>query len=125
MARILIIEDDSAIRKSLRVLLEASGHEVLEAAEGVRGMRLFLEEPTEMVITDILMPNREGLQVIIDVKKDYPQVKILAISGGGTIGPEKFLDMARDFGADGTLAKPFTLAEMSMAVKELLGESDV
>ena len=72
MARILVIDDDSDVRNLLKTLLEASAHEVIEASDGENGLRLFVDNPADLVITDILMPTREGIQTIIDLKKDYP-----------------------------------------------------
>ena len=108
MARILIIEDDAQLRRLLRQLLETAGHEVREASSGSDGLQTALEVPLDLLITDILMSNGDGLETIREFRRLYPQVKIIAISGGGVLGDLDFLDVAERFGAHQTLHKPFS-----------------
>ncbi len=123
MARILIIEDDPHFSDMLRLFLERVGHTALLAANGSDGCRLFRDEqPIDLVITDIYMPEQDGLQTIRDLKRDHPATRIIAVSGGGRSMNLAPLDYARDFGADRTLAKPFELAELSAMLTELLGD---
>jgi len=95
MSRILIIDDDAQILKMLRQILEREKYHVTEASNGKEGLRLYRENPADLVITDIIMPEKEGIEIIIELKRDYPDVKIIAISGGGRINPEDYLDIAK------------------------------
>jgi DNA-binding response OmpR family regulator len=121
MPRILVIDDDSAIRKMLKKSLERSGYEVMAASDGQKGLDLHKETPADLIITDVIMPNKEGLETIIEFRRDFPGVKIIAISGGGEIGPEGYLKAAMAFGADKALAKPLELKELVKVVEKLLG----
>jgi len=123
MARILIIDDDNQFRVILRIMLENAGHKDIEAAEnGYMGMKLIRNGHFDLVITDIIMPEKEGIETIIEIRKDFPAIKIIAMSGGGKIGPDSYLEMADHLGADRTLAKPFQQSELVNAVQELLKE---
>lgn len=120
MARILLIEDDEMLRTCLRDLLEFAGHEVVEAADGQEGLDRFQTGPVDLVVTDLVMPKREGLSLILEVRQDYPKTKIIAISGGGRIGKHQLLEVAKSYGADRTLLKPFKPKELFDAVDECL-----
>ena len=122
MARILIIDDESQIRSMLRLMLERVGYEVMEAADGMEGIRQYRDNPADLIITDLIMPNKDGIGMIIDLKKEFPQVKIIAMSGGGVNRPEGYLDGAKKLGATRTLTKPIDRDEMLTAVKETLKE---
>ncbi|MDY6987588.1 MAG: response regulator [Thermodesulfobacteriota bacterium] len=120
-ARILVVDDDVQIREMLRQLLERAGYEVAEAPDGRQGIRLYRQEPADLVITDIIMPEKEGLETIRELRRDFPDVKILAISGGGRVLADEYLRLAKQFGAERTLAKPFDQKELLEAVHELVG----
>ena len=123
MARILVIDDDEAIRQLLRAWLERSGYEVAEAANGAEGCEAFRKEPADLVVTDIIMPEKEGLETMVELRNEYPDVKIIAISGGGIEDAEHYLEGARLVGgALRTFTKPLDRKEFIEAVKELLGE---
>jgi DNA-binding NtrC family response regulator len=122
MKRVLVIDDDDQIRSLLREMLELVGYVVVDAPDGKSGARLFRKQPTDLVITDIFMPEQEGLETIRELRRDYPEVKIIAISGGGATGHLAYLPAAEKFGALRTFSKPFDLHEMLDAVRELLGE---
>ncbi|MDY6951804.1 MAG: response regulator [Thermodesulfobacteriota bacterium] len=119
--RVLVIDDDVGIRTMLRRLLEGAGYEVTEAPDGNQGIYLYRQDPVDLVITDIIMPEKEGLETIRELRRDFPKVKIVAISGGGRIRADEYLPMAEKFGADRTLAKPFDPKELLDAVHELVG----
>jgi YesN/AraC family two-component response regulator len=121
MASILIIDDDAQILKMLRQILERESYDVTEASNGKEGLRLYRENPADLVITDIIMPEKEGIEIIIELKRDYPDVKIIAISGGGRINPEDYLNIAKKLGAHRIFAKPVERKELLNAVRELLG----
>ena len=120
MAIILIVEDDSQIRALLRQMLERAGYEVMEAPDGKEGIRLYRERPADLIIMDIIMPKKEGIETIADLKLEFPEVKIIAMSGGGQIGPEAYLQIAESFGAQRIFTKPIDRQELLVAVQELL-----
>ena len=122
MARILIIDDDDQVRTMLRRTLEADGHEVDEAANGNIGISKYRGNPADLIITDIYMPEKEGLETIIELKRDHPEVRILAISGGSRDMDLDFLPVAAKLGAEKTLNKPIERRALLNAVSELLGE---
>ena len=123
MAKILIMDDDNQLREMLKIMLENEGYNDIEVAEsGYIGMKLIRKSHFDLVITDIIMPDKEGIETIMEIKKDFPAMKIIAMSGGGKIGPDSYLVMAKHLGADKALAKPFLQSEIVNAVRELLGE---
>jgi len=121
VARILIIDDECLVRSLLRQTLERAGHDVVEAKDGREGLRSFRITPADLIITDILMPEKEGLETIIELRRDIPGVKIIAMSGGRG-GKLNFLDIAKQLGAQRVIQKPFEVYEMLKAVTELLEE---
>ncbi|MCZ6680199.1 MAG: response regulator [Candidatus Poribacteria bacterium] len=124
MARILVVDDEEGIRTALCAALEHIGHEVVGAPDGEMGLRLYREKPTDLVILDIFMPEKEGLEAIMELKRDFPDVKIIAISGGGTVvGGWDPLTIAEHLGAVRTFTKPFALKEIIEAVRELVDVS--
>ena len=123
MSQILIMDDDRQIRKALRDTLEKSGYDVVEAANGKAGIDLFRHKGADLVIADIIMPEKDGLSTIKRLQEDAPDIKIVAISGGGDIEPRFYLKLAKDSGALRTLIKPFNKDELLTVVRELLGES--
>lgn len=119
--RIMVIDDDDQMRVLLRQVMEWAGYEVVEAEDGREGMQIQRRQPADLVITDLIMPEQEGLETISLLRKEFPQTKIIAISGGGRIGPEAYLPAAQELGADRVFSKPFDVRELAGAVKELLG----
>lgn len=120
MKHILIIDDDDQMRKLIRSFLERAGFEVEEAANGRLGMAVMRRCAVDLVITDLIMPEQEGLETIGMLKQDFPQVKIIAISGGGRIGPDAYLPAAAALGADRIFIKPFARSALVATVRELL-----
>jgi len=120
MALILIIDDEPQIRSMLKLMLERDGYEVAEAPDGIEGIRIYRQNPADLIITDLIMPNKDGIGVIIDLKKEFPNVKIIAMSGGGLNKPEGYLKGAKKLGAACTLTKPIDRGEMLRAIKDLL-----
>jgi CheY-like chemotaxis protein len=121
MAVLLVIDDDAGMRKLMVRTLSGSRHHVLEAENGQEGLRLIDEHKPDVVITDILMPKKEGIETIREVQERAPATKIIAVSGGGLSHNLMFLDVARAFGADAVLAKPFRPAELVEKVEQVLG----
>lgn len=118
--RILIIDDDEDIRHILQAAMEKHGFWVETAGDGEEGLRTYAASPADVVVTDILMPEKEGIATIIELKREYPKVKIIAISGGGSVGPDTYLTMARELGADRILSKPFSMSKLIEMIEELL-----
>ena len=122
MKRILIIDDEPHILLMIKKMLERAGFEVDLAANGVEGLNLFKKLQSDLVITDIIMPEKEGLETIREMKRLQPDLKIIAMSGGGKISADNYLDTAKIFGASRQLEKPFSQKDMLSAVFELLGD---
>ncbi|VGO19810.1 response regulator [Pontiella sulfatireligans] len=122
MARILIIDDDETIRNVFKRFLAGKGHVVEVASNGREGLRLIEAEMPELVITDIMMPETDGLEVVMAVRGKCETVPIIAISGGMHAMPMDFLPMAKKFGARKVLYKPVELDDLLAAVDEVLGD---
>jgi CheY-like chemotaxis protein len=123
LARILVIDDDEQVRTMLCKSLQGRGHEVLTACDGASGLELFRRNPVGIVITDIMMPDGDGTIGIHRLRNDYPDVRIIAISGGGEIvQAESCLNVAKRVGADLVFAKPLCLTELFRAIEELASE---
>jgi len=120
MESILIIDDEPQIRSMIRLILERAGYEVSEATDGAEGIRRFREKPSDLIITDLIMPNKDGIGMIIELKKDFPGVKVIAMSGGGLNRPEGYLRGAKKLGASFTLSKPINRQDLLRAVKDTL-----
>ena len=120
MARILVIDDDATVRLSVKLALEDADHAVQVAADGSQGTILFRKSPADLVITDIFMPEKEGLETIDEIKRLRPQTKIVAISGGGRMASDDYLKIAESLGADRSLQKPFDIQHLVDVVAELL-----
>lgn len=115
--RILIIDDDAELRSSMRKMLKSAGHEVVEAENGEHGMDAFRKQPADVVVTDIVMPEKEGIETIQDIRVLSPSVPIVAISGGARGSTLDYLKLARTVGATSTLAKPFRTNELLACVE--------
>ncbi|GAX59509.1 cheY-like receiver [Candidatus Scalindua japonica] len=120
--RILVIDDDKAILKLITTMLNQEGYDLITASNGKEGLQLLSQESgIDLVICDMIMPEKEGVETIHEIKQDYPNIKVLATSGGGYISGSKYLTMAQQLGADTVLKKPFVYQQLVDAVQELLG----
>jgi len=115
MAKILIIDDEDMMRVLLRSALQSAGYEVVEAANGRQGLELFRQRPTDLIITDIAMPELNGLELILDLTRHFLRAKVIAISGLG--GEKHVLDVAKLLGARQTLQKPFSMTQLLDTVR--------
>jgi len=120
MARILLIDDDDSLRTMLRLTLTHFGHIVIEARNGKEGLDLFPHAGADVVITDIVMPEKEGIEVLMVLRKAEPPVKIIAMSGGGRVSATDYLRIATQLGAARVLAKPFSNEVLKATVDEVL-----
>ena len=120
MQRVLVIDDEPQIRSLLRLILERDGFEVEEASDGMEGIKIYRQNPVDLIISDLIMPNKDGIGMIIELKNEFPDVKIIAMSGGGLNKPEGYLEGAKKLGAQRTLTKPIDRDELLRAVKDML-----
>jgi DNA-binding NtrC family response regulator len=121
MTKILVFDDDVTVRQTLtEILQDGGGYEVVNAEDGLRGMALFRSEQPGLVITDIIMPDQEGIQTIAEMRKERPDAKIIAISGGGRVGNIDFLKIAQHIGAVDAIAKPFDPDDLLRRVRRCL-----
>jgi DNA-binding NtrC family response regulator len=119
MAHVLVIDDDPLIRQMARRILEGSGHLVIEAENGAIGLEQLEENSVALVLTDIVMPNKEGIETIQDIRRSHPDVKVIAMSGSGA--HQLYLDTATKLGAHATLNKPFRPDDLREIVGRVLG----
>ena len=119
MSRILLIDDDEAFRSILKVSIQQMGHSVVEAKDGREGIALYDPEMFDVVITDLIMPDTEGIETIMALRKTNPEIKIIAMSGGGRVTSVDYLQIARQVGAKRILPKPFLYDDMREAIETL------
>jgi CheY-like chemotaxis protein len=125
MTRILLIDDDAPARDMLRQMLERAGYDVVEASNGREGLQRYQATAIDLIITDILMPEQDGLETIQELRRLTPEAKIIAISGGGQTGLLDLLPVAEKLGAQRILRKPLRRQEILDAVRQLLQHPDV
>jgi CheY-like chemotaxis protein len=121
MVRILVIDDDAGIRRMLHMALASMGYTVSEAADGREGLALFDKQPADLVISDLVMPGKEGIETIRTLRKAHPHLKIIAMSGGSLTQSSDNLKMAKNLGANAAFSKPFSMADLSKMIESLLG----
>ena len=120
MAKILIIEDDDIMRDFLSDLLKREGYLTEAVSDGAKGLSSFKKEYFDLIITDIIMPEKEGIETIVDIRKLDQKIPIIAISGGGRLSPKRYLPLAAKLGADYTFMKPFDNHAFLAAVRDCL-----
>lgn len=130
MTKILVIDDEKDIRDVLKKLLQREGYDVMVAQDGLDGLSAFREQQPDIIITDIVMPEKDGVNVIKDIRNEFPEIKIIAISGGGKLDPLQYqpesisttvyLAAADSAGANLTLTKPFNKEQLLKAIRQLL-----
>lgn len=121
MQQVLIVDDDDSLRESFRRLLEMKNLKVLEASDGAQALALLQKEPVGLVITDIFMPYQDGITTIMEIREQYPDMKIIAISGGGRLATVDYLELAKDLGAHHVFQKPFDYDELFAVIEKLSG----
>ena len=112
MVRILVIDDDPLVRQTMRYMLEGARYVVDEACDGASALESVRNRRPDLALTDILMPDQDGIEFIIQLRKADPDIKIIAMSGGGSYAPDQLLAVAKALGADDYIAKPFAKAEL-------------
>ena len=121
--RILVVDDDVPLGECLHMVLSRAGYDAVWVGDGVAALKEWHKRSFDLVITDLIMPEKEGLATIMELRKLSPRVKIIAISGGGRIAPGDYLNLARHLGADAALAKPFSSEAMLAMAAQLLAEA--
>ncbi len=121
MSRILIIDDEELVRLTIRQMLEDAGYTVAEAENGAEGIRKLADFEADLIITDLLMPEKEGLETITELRSSHPELKIIAISGGARFKGAHYLDCAKKLGAQEILPKPFSDQQLQTVVEHMLG----
>ncbi|MCP3872548.1 MAG: response regulator [Desulfobacteraceae bacterium] len=122
MKKILVIDDEKSVRELLKMFFERNDYNVLSASDGKQGIKLYKENKVDLIITDIIMPEKEGLETIREFKSIDPDIKIIAISGGGNVDPETYLGLAKKMGALYTFSKPLDNKTLLSAVNTLLDQ---
>lgn len=120
MARILVIDDEEQVRILFERMLDREGYEVISCSNGKDGLNAYRRNLPDLVITDLVMPEKEGIETIMDLRSEFPQAKIIAISGGGRIVPQTCLDIAGHLGAQRTFPKPVERKQLLDAIRQLL-----
>ncbi|HEY1171952.1 MAG TPA: response regulator [Verrucomicrobiae bacterium] len=123
MARILVVDDDDLLARLIEQTLVQAGHEVVWAMNGTEAVRLYSPARFDLVVTDLIMPEKEGLELITELKKVDAGVRIIAMSGGGRNGPSGYLPIAKHMGAKAVLRKPFSIVELIKTVESVLLDS--
>lgn len=121
MAHILVIDDEQGMREAMQKILARAGHQVSLASNGREGLAHVTISPPDIVVTDVFMPEKDGIETTIALRKTHPEVKIIAISGGGRASNFDFLEIAKKMGAHAVLQKPIRMAELLEQVTRLLG----
>ena len=123
MAQLLVIDDDELVRNTLASMLSSAGHTVATAVDGRAGTRAAATAAYDVILVDILMPEKEGIETIIELRRRQPAIKLVAISGGGRTDSVDFLDLAKQLGADAALRKPIAKKRLVETVDGLLNAS--
>ena len=118
--RILVIEDDQQLRRLIRTFLQFEGYEVVEAQDGLQGFEIFQTQPIDLVILDMIMPVKDGMETLMDLRVKSPDLGIIVMSGGDGTGPEPYLEIATRFGASRILPKPFGRHGLIRAVQKTI-----
>jgi CheY-like chemotaxis protein len=116
---VCVIDDDELVRRTIADMVREAGFEAVEAEDGIAGLELIASSKADVAVIDIVMPVREGHDVIVDATRRFPSLKVLAVSGGGSAEPKEYLELARQLGAHDALAKPFRKAELIEKLKRL------
>ena len=118
--RVLVVDDDAGVRNFLRMLLELEGYEVATVGNGIEALEAQRQDPAAVVLTDIFMPHAEGMETIVQLREEFPNAKIIVMSGGGAYRGADYLALARDLGAAKSLKKPFAPQDLIDAIREVV-----
>ena len=118
--RVLVVDDDAGVRNFLRMLLELEGYEVATVRNGIEALEVQRSDPAVVVLTDIFMPDADGMETIVQLREEFPQTKIIVMSGGGSYRGADYLALAREIGAAKSLKKPFAPQDLIDAMREVV-----
>jgi len=118
---VLVVDDDVMVLQAVVILLEDRGFNVLAAVDGVQGLHEYRKHRPDVILTDIIMPQKEGISLIRDLRREFPEAKIVAMSGGGRVGNSDYITIAKALGADTALSKPFDEDQLIETLRALLG----
>ena len=121
MASVMVIDDDAAVRGVITKMLERDGHTVTPIEDGKRALRIFAGEPVDLVISDVYMPETDGIEFLMRLREAFPETRIIMMSGGGVVPMDEVLEASTLLGAVGSLQKPIEMAQLRAAVEEALG----
>ena len=121
MASVMVIDDDAAVRGVITKMLERDGHTVTPIEDGKRALRIFAGEPVDLVISDVYMPEMDGIEFLMRLREAFPETRIIMMSGGGVVPMDEVLEASTLLGAVGSLQKPIEMAQLRKAVAEALG----
>lgn len=124
MAKVMVVDDDVAIRHALNKVLVADGHEVLEESDAKSALRHFTGDPVDLVLSDVYMPDMDGIQFLMRVREAFPEARIIMMSGGGHLPATSVLEAATALGADRVVKKPFSSTEIREAIRDVLADGD-
>jgi|SRR4051794_20572346 len=122
MSRILVVDDNTSMREAVSEMLQQVGYETVAVENGRLALQVHLDTPVDLIITDLFMPDTDGLEIINQFRQQFPEVKIIAVSGGGSRGLVELLSVARKMGAQRALMKPFSWEELLAAVQGVLDQ---
>lgn len=126
MVTILVVDDELAVREMVAAMVEPSGHAVIMAGNGDEALAVCGESPVDLIITDIVMPKKNGIDLIMAVKKQFPQLPVIAISGGGGLeGRYDYLEIAKLVGANNILRKPFPMELLRSTIDNIINNKDL
>ena len=125
MSRILVIDDNTTMREAVCEMLQQSGYDAISVENGRVAAQIHRDNPIDLIITDLFMPDTDGLEIIYQFRHEFPEVKIIAVSGGGSRGLVELLSVAKKMGAQRALMKPFAWEDLLTAVEEMLAQDDV
>lgn len=114
--RVCVIDDDDLIRDHIAALLEPNGYEVLAAPSARAGLAMIAERDPDVVLVDIIMPDKDGVELIAEIRRRWPDLRVVAMSAGGQVGPSLYLQIAQTMGAHACLTKPLSLTELTTAL---------
>jgi len=125
MSRILVIDDNTTMREAVCEMLQQAGYDAISVENGRLAAQMHRDEPVDIIITDLFMPDTDGLEIIYQFRHEFPDVKIIAVSGGGSRGLVELLSVAKKMGAERALMKPFAWEDLLAAVEEMIEQHDV
>lgn len=120
MTRILVIDDNTSMRDAVCEMLQQAGYETISVENGCHAVQIHRNDPVDIIITDLFMPDTDGLEIIYQFRREFPEVKIIAVSGGGSRGLVELLVVAKKMGAQRAFMKPFSWEDLMTAIQELL-----